>query len=91
MNEAAYQFPSRDPGTGHINFRAIDAFIRWNLNRGDTTEMFLFDSESLIRPVAHDHARGISRFEEEANTQRHVDYAAQNTCNEIGSKHMQIA
>ena len=69
MNEAAYQFPSRDPGTGHINFRAIDAFIRWNLNRGDTTEMFLFDSESLIRPVAHDHARGISRFEEEANTQ----------------------
>jgi len=40
LNDAAYQFPSRDPGTGHMNFRAIDAFIRWNLNRGDTTECF---------------------------------------------------
>jgi hypothetical protein len=74
-----------------MNFRAIDAFIRWNLNRGDTTEMFLFESDSLIKPMATDNARIISRFEEEASTQKHVDYPAQNTCNEIGSKHMQIA
>jgi hypothetical protein len=53
--------------------------------------MFLFECESLIRPVAHDNARVISRFEEEASTQKHVGYAAQNTCNEVGSKHMQMA
>jgi len=74
-----------------MNFRAIDAFIRWNLNRGDTTEMFLLESHPLIKPMAHDNARIISRFEEEASTQRHVDYAVQNTCDEVGSKHMQLA